>query len=91
MCVSLYLYVSCTFSLAVIPVWLLCHIPMCFFFYFIVIPEMPVCFLTRGKKNQDVGEKGKAEELGGIREVKIIFRIHCMKRNLLSIKEKNLQ
>jgi len=70
LCVSASLYVSYAFSLALFLVWLFCHMPTCLFIYLlnlIIIPWMPVCFLTRGRKGVDTDKRGGGEELEGER------------------------
>lgn len=45
--------------------WLYCPILICLLpFYFIIIPQMLVCFITRDRKDIELEDKGGGEELG---------------------------
>lgn len=77
----------CAFSwtLFLLSVFFLILMGFCFILYFIIIPQMSVCFLMGGKKRVDPYRRGGGEEPG--RET--IIRIHLMGKNLSILKNEN--
>lgn len=40
---------------------------------------MPLCFLTRDRRYEEIGGRGRDEELGGVGGREIRVGIHCVK------------
>lgn len=64
-------------SLALLLIWLFCHILICLRpFYFIIIPQILACFITRDRKDMKLEGKGDGEELRGVRGWETVKRIY---------------
>ena len=49
---------------------------MFYFIFFIIIPQMLVCFIIKGKKDMDPDRREGREELGGVRGRKTVIRVY---------------
>lgn len=81
-CVSVSIYVSHAFSLALLHLVELSYSDLffcLFYFTFIIIPSRSVCFLMRDRDSLDLDERGCEEELEGVRGGRTLVRIYCIR------------
>jgi hypothetical protein len=55
-----------------------------FYFYFIIILYMLVCFLMRDRKRLEMGGIGSREKLGGVELGETILKIYCIKISIFT-------